>query len=148
MRDLNLRPPGPITGGGGKTNTAKKNKDGTVTLNNSAVLTKEGQEAIFDTEYKYNEGQPYLGKYGDYYSGAENRRTKGANVASFKDGYVSFKDKQYNDVAQQRIMDEMRAYPQNKGREFYLKDSQKNKYKSPSGYQYNKTQVNPLKSVR
>ena len=148
MRELNLRP----QGGPGKkgTNTANKNADGSVTLNDSIRLTDEGQNAVFRKKYSYHDSDPYLGKYGKSYADKEGFETKGAGNASFKNGYVSFGKNAYNQQDQEKIFGKMRNDPTNKGREFYLKGAAAgSKYGAPSGYKYNKTKsVNPINSVK
>jgi len=130
-----FNPVAPVTGDPTKpkTNVAVKNDDGTVTLNNQATFTKEGQDVIFRKKYEFDKESPYLGKYGSLYADDDGFETKGANIVSYKDGLINFNNK-YNIDDQQRYIDKIRALPQNKGRQIYLAGSTDPHYMAPRGY--------------
>lgn len=133
-----FNPIAPVTEPGKKENTATKNADGTVTLNDSVQLNKEGQDAILRKKYEMNKEEPYLGKYGSTYADKEGFETKGGGIMSYKDGQVAF-NKRYNRDDQQAYMDRVRSLPENKGRDIYLSGSTNPKYMAPSGYNAGRT---------
>ncbi len=142
-----FNPIAPVTDPG-KKNTAVKNADGTVTLNDTVDLNKEGQAAILRKKYEHTADAPYLGKYGQTYADKEGFEAKGGNIMGYKDGYISF-NKKYNTDDQQSYVDKVRALPENKGRGIYLKGSSNPKYMAPKGYSATTTRtVNPLAPIK
>lgn len=145
-----FNPIAPVTGDPvkKKQNTAVKNADGTVTLNDSVNLTKEGQSTLLRKKYEHQKDAPYLGKYGATYADEEGFETKGGNVAGYKEGFVSFNNR-YNQDDQQMYMDKIRGLPENKGRGIYLKGSNNPKYMAPKGYSATVTEtVDPLAPIK
>lgn len=143
-----FNPIAPVTGDPVKANTAVKNPDGTVTLNDKVNLTKEGQSALLRKKYEFDKEAPYLGKYGSAYADDEGFETKGAGIMGYKDGLINF-NKSYNRDDQQRFMDKVRALPQNKGRSMYLAGSTNPAYAAPSDYSPTVTKtVDPIAPIK